>query len=99
MKYASVEVKDKKGIYDAIAEGLKQDIRDIGVKNVEAVEVVQVYSFFGDFSREDIILIAEDILTDKISQEYNFLDTLQADTDKCTYVAEIAYNPGVMDPV
>ena len=53
MEYARIEVRAKKGIYDAVAEGLKRDIKDLGVKGVRAVEFVQVYTIRGKFAKKD----------------------------------------------
>ena len=99
MKTARVEVRDKKGIYDAVAEGLKRDIKDLGIKTVEDVEYVQVYTFKGDVVKKDLHKIAEKILTDPISQEFNDVRGFGLKKAKDINVVEIAYNPGVMDPV
>ncbi|MFH1799144.1 MAG: phosphoribosylformylglycinamidine synthase subunit PurL [Candidatus Omnitrophota bacterium] len=99
MKHARIEVKDKKEIYDAVAEGLKKDIRDLGIKGVDEVEYAVVYNFHGEFSKKDLINISADVLTDKVSQEYELTDASQSETKKGIHIVEIAYNPGVMDPV
>ncbi|MFH1846483.1 MAG: phosphoribosylformylglycinamidine synthase subunit PurL [Candidatus Omnitrophota bacterium] len=99
MEYARIEVKDREGIFDAIAEGLKRDIRDIGITCVEDVEYIQVYSFRGNFSEQDLKYVAEEILTDKVSQEFDCKDGFNGTRRDKLNVIEIAYNPGVMDPV
>ena len=99
MKYARVEVRDKKGIYDAVAEGLKTDIRDLGITGVKDVEYVQVYTFHGNFTRKVLTQIAGEILTDKVSQEFHCEGGFHRSGARNQHVVEIAYNPGVMDPV
>ncbi len=99
MKNAKVEVRDRKGIYDAVAEGLKKDIKDLGIKGVRSVEYIQVYTIGGNFSKKDLAHIAEDILTDKISQECNYTGGFRLGGSARVHVVEVAYNPGVMDPV
>ncbi|MBD3425924.1 MAG: phosphoribosylformylglycinamidine synthase subunit PurL [Candidatus Omnitrophica bacterium] len=99
MRYARVEVRDKKGVYDAVAEALKTDILDLGIKTVQDAEYVQVYTFLGDFTKNTIKKIASDILTDKVSQEYHCEGGFHRDVSGNRHVVEIAYNPGVMDPV
>ena len=99
MKNARIEVRDRKGIYDAVAEGLKKDIKDLGIKSVRAVEYIQVYTIRGNFSMKELRHIAEDILTDKISQECNYRGGFPLAKSKNVHVVEVAYNPGVMDPV
>ncbi|NQT32471.1 MAG: phosphoribosylformylglycinamidine synthase subunit PurL [Candidatus Omnitrophica bacterium] len=94
-----MEVRDKKNIYDAVSEGLKQDIKDIGIKKVKSVEYIQVYTLSGNFSKKDLKYIAEEILTDKVSQECDYNKGFSHGSSGGTHVIEIAYNPGVMDPV
>lgn len=98
MDCARIEVRDKKGIYDAVAEGLKRDIKDLGIKGVRGVEYVRVYTVHGKFSKKDLKVLSSGILTDNISQEYSY-DRPFGARDGKTRVVEIAYNPGVMDPV
>ena len=99
MKTRRIEVRDKKGIYDAVAEGLKKDILDLGIKSVKEVEYIQVYTVRGNFSNEKIKLLAQDILADKVSQECNYTGGFKFKKSKNIRSVEIAYNPGVMDPV
>ncbi len=99
MKYARIEVRDRKGIFDAVAGGLKKDIRDLGVKGVKDIEYIRVYSVRGDFSGRDLRRIAEDILTDRVSQECGYPGGFGTRSSKNAHVVEVAYNAGVMDPV
>ncbi len=99
MKTARIEVRDKKGIYDAVAEGLKQDIRDLGVKGVKDVEYIQAYTLRGNFSRQNVLLIAKDVLTDSVSQECDHTGGFGTRASRSCHTVEVAYNPGVMDPV
>jgi phosphoribosylformylglycinamidine synthase len=57
---------------------------------------VQVYLLEGDISQEEAKLISEELLVDKVSQEYS-LQPAMPDTKKY-HTIEVAYNPGVMDP-
>jgi len=99
VRSARVEVRDKKGIYDAVAEGLKKDIKDIGIRGVKDVEYIQVYTFRGNFSAKDIDRAAKEILADTVSQEYALNTGFKIPRPSGTRVVEVAYNPGVMDPV
>jgi phosphoribosylformylglycinamidine synthase II len=99
-----VEIKDRKGIFDAQGEGLKKDILDLGINAVKEAHTSQVYVIEGELSSRQIKSIAEGLLCDNIIQDYSIsqiksprinLSAISADTR----VIEIAYNPGVMDPV
>ncbi|MFH1305307.1 MAG: phosphoribosylformylglycinamidine synthase subunit PurL [Candidatus Omnitrophota bacterium] len=99
MKFARVEVRDRKGIRNAVVETLKQDINDLGITGVRDVEYIQVYSLSGSFSARDLCRISEDLLADSVSGEYDFLKGFRSNGPKSTHLIEIAHNPGVMDPV
>jgi phosphoribosylformylglycinamidine synthase II len=97
--YARIEVRDKKGVYDAVAEHLKRDIKDLGFNKKLDVEYTQVYTIRGKFSKNDAERLAKEVLSDKVSQVFSlgFASPKTAPRRKKTIV-EIAYNPGVMDP-
>ncbi len=95
-----IEVKDKKGIFDAVGSGVKKDIFDLGIGSVRGVEFIQVYVIEGSISQEQADKICSEILTDKISQDYSINKQFSSLAKKSTeHIIEIAYNPGVMDPV
>ena len=96
-----VEIKDKQGVFDAAGAGVHKDILDLGCKTVSAVQVVPVYLIEGDVDEGEIRKISEELLIDRITQNYSISDTQPSLTDptKKNRIVEIAYNPGVMDPV
>ena len=97
-----IEVREKPGIFDAVGEGVKKDIFDFGIKSVRKVSFIQVYSIEGDLSEIEIRRICEELLVDKISQEYFIIEPRTTSPEpriiKNKFVIEVAYNPGVMDP-
>jgi phosphoribosylformylglycinamidine synthase subunit PurSL len=80
---------------DSRGEGVRLDALDFGVTGIEDVRVSDVYLFEGDIPDTDIRRIAEELLTDPITQEYVVDDLAREDG----LVIEVAYNHGVMDPV
>ncbi|MDD5166040.1 MAG: phosphoribosylformylglycinamidine synthase subunit PurL [Candidatus Omnitrophica bacterium] len=96
--FYKIEIKDKPGIFDAVGEGVKKDIFDLGIKSVQRVSFIQVYTLKGDVGAEEIKKICEELLTDRVSQEYS-VNPNEAQARSNTFVIEIAHNPGVMDPV
>lgn len=99
MNHFRIEVKDKKNIYDAVSEGLKKDIVDLGIKGVKSAEYVQVYTIFGSVSKNNLKRIADEILTDKVSQQCSLSGGFGKKGNRNIHIVEIAYNAGVMDPV
>ncbi|MCC6758292.1 MAG: phosphoribosylformylglycinamidine synthase subunit PurL [Candidatus Omnitrophica bacterium] len=97
------EIKEKAGVFDPAAAGIKKDVGDLGLADLDDVRIVQVYTIEGELNAEQAELIAAELLTDKVTQEYYLcaaheytLPTQLGDDD---HVVEIAYNNGVMDPV
>jgi len=106
MQY-KVEIADKRGVFDAAGEGIRRDILDLGINCVKKVKFIQVYIIEGDIPDIQIEKICSELLTDKISQDYvidggglvnSCLSGRQAQTSE-QFIIEVAYNPGVMDPV
>jgi phosphoribosylformylglycinamidine synthase len=93
-----IEVRDKPGIFDAAGKGVKCDILDFGIKTVRDVRFIQVYTIEGELEPEDVTKICDELLTDKICQNYS-VNPAPEKNQKNTSVVEVAYNPGVMDPV
>jgi len=106
-----IEVKEKSGIFDAVGEGIKRDIADLGIKGVNRVSFIQVYLIEGEFSSNHIRKISSELLADRVVQDFS-INSLNNNTQKHSRslksdslnsqrakVIEIAYNPGVMDPV
>ena len=97
-----IEIKDKPGIFDAVGCGIKKDILDLGINSVREVRFAQVYNIEGNLSEDGIKQICEDLLCDKIAQDYFINDKGQPPPSAGavpSYIIEVAYNPGVMDPV
>lgn len=99
----TIEVFNKKGVFDAIGHEIKRSIGDLGVKGVKDVSFIQVYRIYGEVGQKDIKTLAEDLLIDKVTQEYRINSPgshrRPAEKGRDLHVVEVAYNPGVMDPV
>ncbi len=101
-----IRVSEKEGIFDAIAQGILKDIRDLPVNGVREARFGTLYYIEGDINGPQARRIAEELLIDKITQEYSLdasdgrgtIDAGRWNTNDYKTV-EIAYNPGVMDPV
>ena len=99
MQY-KIEIADKAGIFDAVGEGILKDILDLGINSVKKVKFIQVYTIEGDISDIQIEKICKELLTDSISQEYVVGGSEAGNAQlEGQFIIEVAYNPGVMDPV
>ena len=102
-----IEIRNKKGVFDPLGNGIKKDIHDLGIKGVKKVNVAQVFIISGDIAEADGQRIAEELLADPITEEYSLGEAPNhkgtghegGQAGRGARVVEIAYNPGVMDPV
>jgi phosphoribosylformylglycinamidine synthase II len=94
-----IEVKEKNGIFDAVGIGVEKDILDLGIDSAREVSFIQVYNIEGDIVREDLEKICGELLADKVSQDYSIRGAEISATESAGSIVEVAYNPGVMDPV
>lgn len=93
-----IEVSVKSGLPDPRGEALKADIRDLGIATVSRVSVSNIYLLEGGLSQEEVAIICRELLADPLVEEYSVGDVpLLAIAD--AQAVEVAYNPGVMDPV
>ncbi|MCM8799971.1 MAG: phosphoribosylformylglycinamidine synthase subunit PurL [Candidatus Omnitrophica bacterium] len=91
-----IEIREK--IFDAIGEGVLRDILDLGITTVKKVFFIQVYNIVGEISFLEVKKICEELLVDRITQNYT-INKPHLAKSRYESVVEIAYNPGVMDPV
>jgi phosphoribosylformylglycinamidine synthase II len=91
-----VEVSVKPGLPDPRGESLKADIRDLGIGTVQQIRVSDVYLLEGNLSRKELEAICKLLLADPIVEQYSIGEP---PPPQDAYAVEVAYNPGVMDPV
>ena len=93
-----VEVSVKPDLPDPRGEALKADIRDLGIGSIQQVRVSDVYLLEGKLTQKELELICRQLLADPIVEAYSIGESpLIAPQD--VRAVEVAYNPGVMDPV
>jgi len=95
MKSFTVEVFYKEGLFDAFGDQVKKSIEELGLSSVQDVRVSQLYKFEGEINKETIQKIANEILLDKISQEFSF--STKREKRKNVWAIEVWYKKGVTD--
>ena len=93
-----VEVKGKESVFDAVGEGIKHDILDLGILSSRGFPLSRSIPLREKLTEAQAKAICEQLLVDPITQEYVLGEAKDMDTAH-TRVVEVAYNPGVMDPV
>jgi len=94
-----IEVGYKPTATDAMGEGIKKDIEDLGISGVDSVKIMQLYMIDGDLSEPDVESICENLLTDRITQVYAHKGSLVSQDDAGAWVVEVTYKHGVTDAV
>ena len=93
-----IEIRNRKGVFDPLGNGIKKNIKDLDISGVKKVNVSQVFIISGDIAESDAKRIAEELLADPITEEY-LLEAEDIGGKADGRAVEIAYNSGVMDPV
>ncbi len=96
-----VEIKDKETIFDAVGHAVFCDIQDLGIDTISKVLVEQVFLIEGQVTPRGIQKICKELLVDPVVQDYQCTQKskIPITKKKDCQIVEIAYNPGVMDPV
>ncbi len=58
-----IEVKHRKGVFDALAEGIKKSIVELGFQGVKDVSVTQIYNVEGALALSDVNLVAQELVS------------------------------------
>jgi phosphoribosylformylglycinamidine synthase subunit PurSL len=95
-----IEVYLKSGFPDVRGQGLVKDIGDLGIYSVSSAWVVDVYFLNAELTADELDLICSRLLADPVTQLYSHVGASGRPAYlKGEYHVEVAYNPGVTDPV
>ncbi len=94
-----IEVRFREDLPDAAGQGLVRDIRDLGIKTVSDVRIVDIYWLDAELKTEELELICKNLLADPVSQQYNFNSQTDNRRQDGFYPVEVAYNAGVIVPI
>ncbi len=98
-----IEIKEKSEIFDALGESVLKDILGLGISTITRVGVTHVYTIKSALTEKQIQRVASQLLVDPVTQDYRCFPleryaSVEQKNSSRTEI-EIAYNPGVMDPV
>jgi phosphoribosylformylglycinamidine (FGAM) synthase PurS component len=95
-----IEVRLKPHLPDPAGRGLVKDIQDLGINSVQDARIVDIYWLDTNLAPEKLELICHDLLADNVTQDYWYGQSGHIDDQGKGYrVVDVAYNPGVTDPV
>ncbi|MGB5924531.1 MAG: phosphoribosylformylglycinamidine synthase subunit PurL [Dehalococcoidia bacterium] len=85
---------------DPEGDKLERDVRDVGITILEQARVSEVYLLEGELDEAEVVRIGGELLADPVVEEFSWgKGPLSRIEDQNTHVIEVAYNPGVADPV
>jgi len=95
-----IEIKTKKGFVDPQGLHTVSDIAGIGIKDISSVDYIAVYRISGNITKKQSEIIAKELLSDKITEDYiikqyNSLEDKKLDKNSI----EVWYKHGVTDTV
>jgi phosphoribosylformylglycinamidine (FGAM) synthase-like enzyme/phosphoribosylformylglycinamidine (FGAM) synthase PurS component len=95
-----IEVSVRAGFPDPRGNSLEMDIRDIGIMTVIRVRVSDVYFLEGDLDEAEVRKIGQELLADPLVEDFSWGEVpIPHIEGSDAHVVEVAYNPGVTDPV
>ncbi len=101
--YSRIEIFFKNGFTDSLGNTIRSEIETFGFQGVTNVRVHQVYIIFGNVNKNDVDIIAKNLLVDTVTQRYEFtqgtsISVKSKISSNLLYIIEISRKPGVMDP-
>ena len=95
-----IEISVKAGFPDPEGDRLEIDIRDIGITTVKQARVSDVYLLEGELDEVEVRKIGQELLADPVVEDFSWGEGSSSRIkDGDAHVIEVAYNPGVTDPV
>ncbi len=95
-----IEVSTKSSLADPIGEGIVKEAVEQNIAGIEAIRFIRVFVIKAThLAKKKLEEIAENILSDAVSDTFVCNDHICHFGDKKGTFVEIAYLPGVMDPV
>ncbi len=95
-----IEVSVKTSFPDPEGDKLEKDIRDIGITTVKQARVSDVYLLEGELDEVEVVKIGQELLADPVVEDFSWGEGPLSRIDSGdAYFIEVAYNPGVTDPV
>jgi phosphoribosylformylglycinamidine synthase II len=98
--YHRIEVSTKSILPDPIGEDYRKDALHLGIRGIESIRYIRVFILETiKTTKKELLYIAKEILADPISDIYTIDEHITHMNSSPSTFIEIAYLPGVMDPV
>ncbi len=94
-----IAVVNRPAVVDAVGEGLRGDILDLGIDDVERVRHVRLYAIHGALSDCEVDQITTGLLTDPVTQEHLRTNSEALPVESGEWGVEVWFRVGVTDAV
>ena len=98
-KTRRIAVVNRKDVVDAVGEGLRGDILDLGIGGVEGVRHVRLYALHGALSAAELDRITTGLLADPVTQEHLEIADAGLPVAPGEWGVDVWFRPGVTDAV
>ena len=99
MKQWRFEVFNRPGVSDVHGNGVLEEIRELGITSIEAVQSAKVFLIEADFDAGFAERVGKELLSDPVSEEYYIgRSAAPAGLARATLI-EVHLKSGVTDPV
>jgi len=99
VKQWRIEVFNRSGFSDVHGKSIIEDINELGISSVQAVQSAKVFLIEADFDKNFAVRVAHELLTDTVCEEYYIgRSSAPAGLAKATII-EVHLKSGVTDPV
>jgi phosphoribosylformylglycinamidine synthase subunit PurSL len=93
------EIFNRRGFADVQGKRVLEDIRELGIRSVEAVQSANVFLIEADFSQDSAERVAKELLTDPVCEEYYIGRSGPPPGLAKATLIEVHLKSGVTDPV
>lgn len=94
-----IETYTKKDYLDVEGQNVLADINQLGIHTVDAVQAIRLFLIEGDLTNEQVGRIADELLVDPVSEEFQLGQTPGPAGLAPATLIEVHLKPGVTDPV
>lgn len=94
-----IAVVNKADVADAVGEGLRGDILDLGIDGIERVGHVRLYALRGTLSEAELDRITTGLLADPVTQDHMKIAAAGLPVAPGEWGVEVWFRPGVTDAV
>ncbi len=94
-----IAVVNKSDVVDAVGEGLRGDILDLGINGIERVGHVRLYALRGALSADELNRIATGLLADPVTQDHMEIAAAGLPVAPGEWGVEVWFRQGVTDAV